>query len=703
MKTVYLRHKKIIFIIISVLAVIGLKITVRADEVIPSSEFEDSNFYQYIISNFDTNGDGMLQQSEAEAVENINILLDEEGILSIKGVEHFTNLGSLGVGTNGDSLKSIEPVRTLTKLRQLIISGNTEISDFSPIANLAILQSLYCDGTNIKDLSVISGLNLQYLSLANCKSITDYSPIASKTNLKWLFLEYSNFTDITILTNLKNLVELNLASTAISDFSVLGNLKNIESLRISDTNVSDISFLKNMSSLKKLEMNHSDTVNDFTIIGELTNLTELEISSRTTLPSQISSWSGLINMESFYFASCDVEVLPDMTKWTKLQYIWLGDNKITEAEALAKLPSQITSQENWQETIGLNYQNYSEEQTSSNTQNETTGNIQNETTGNTSQTETEDSTQGTEQNDNVRVITSVSDTNISVQGALDEDVLLEAKKIENTSQYKDLIKEIQSRVSNILTTDIYDIWLYKNEIKEGEKVRVKVQPDGKVKVMIKIEKKEAAKYHVFRQEDDGSLKKISCYVVNNTLYFLSDHFSIFSVVTSRLQDGEETEEYEEIDISDVGSSNNIENNTSEKKQQNNKNANHSLISEELSYTNENKSYANENISYAGEDDSAMDETTLGADDEQKSDKNSGNINNQNNEHDGSKGSGENSNSNDKSSSNGNIESANDIKGIAGIIVVAAVGIGLLGYDIIKRRNNNYMQNFQIDESEAEHR
>lgn len=549
MKAVMLNYKKIIFILWFAFIFEVFSIMAEADTVIPSSEFEDEVFYKEIIEIYDVNEDGLLQQSEAETATGWHI---SSTVSSIKGIEYFVNLQILVV--TGDKLESLEPVSNLTHLREIQIEC-PQISDFSPLYKCPI-EGITLYESQIKDINFLANMrDLKELDLWACTEITDYSVLSELTDLTSLGLRRcDNLWDISFLTNMRGLKQLRMyPCTEITDYSVLPELTELYLLELTNCeNMKDISFLANMRELKFLTLLYPD-ITDYSILSELTELEQLEIGGinfkditvlkdmkkleSLTLSGcgaedymllgefinlnklgingcdnisepEVEVLSQLTQLESFQMAYCNLKTLPDMTKWTNLQYVELSGNMITEEEAMAKLPAHITAKENWKETIGLLNQN------------------------------NEDGTAGNEED--TRIVTSDSNSDISVQGPLESGIYLEAKKIEK-SGYEDMIKQATDRLANIVDTSIYDIWLYKKEIKEGEKVKIKVQPDGSIKVMIKIQEQEDVSYHVFRQEDDGTLTKLDCYIEDSTLIFYSEHFSIFTVVISRLLDDEENE------------------------------------------------------------------------------------------------------------------------------------------------------------------
>lgn len=89
--------------IVAVLAGLALAfqfptIAYAADETINETNFPDANFRAYVSTTFDTDSNGILQQSEADAATEINVT--NTSITSLQGVEHFTKLTTLKASNN---------------------------------------------------------------------------------------------------------------------------------------------------------------------------------------------------------------------------------------------------------------------------------------------------------------------------------------------------------------------------------------------------------------------------------------------------------------------------------------------------------------------------------------------------------------------------------------------------------------------------
>jgi len=101
-------------------------------------EIPDANFKAYLLENFDTNSDGNISQSEAEAVKEINCSGRE--IKNLAGIEKFINLESLDCSNN--KLDDIE-IQHNKKLNKLACKGNNVpfmiyIGMSSPLKNPSI-------------------------------------------------------------------------------------------------------------------------------------------------------------------------------------------------------------------------------------------------------------------------------------------------------------------------------------------------------------------------------------------------------------------------------------------------------------------------------------------------------------------------------------------------------------------------------------
>ena len=126
----------------------------------------------------------------------------------------------------------------------LTLSGD-DFSDLAvlppDIGSLTALKYLNLRGTQVSDISVLSGLNaLRFLDLSGTQ-VSDISALSGLTALIHLDLFGTQVSDISGLSGLTALNRLNLFGTQVSDISALSGLTALIHLELSDTLVSDLS------------------------------------------------------------------------------------------------------------------------------------------------------------------------------------------------------------------------------------------------------------------------------------------------------------------------------------------------------------------------------------------------------------------------------------------------------------------------------
>ncbi len=177
----------------------------------------------------------------------------------------------------------------LSKLEKIVISGTMEkewaLADLSPLADLANLQLLSCDRTQVSNLSPVSRLrNLQQFYCESTQ-VSDLSPLAGLENLQQFYCESTQVSDLSPLAGLENLQHLSCHSTHIANLSPLAGLTNLQLLNCSSTPVSDLSPLTGLNNLQQLHCS-STQVSDLSPLAGLENLQKLDCES--TLVSNLS-------------------------------------------------------------------------------------------------------------------------------------------------------------------------------------------------------------------------------------------------------------------------------------------------------------------------------------------------------------------------------------------------------------------------------
>ena len=143
-------------------AVMGSAVSAFAAEGVAVNEtnFPDENFRNYVSENIDLDGNGVLSDSEIEAVDSLFVV--NKNIANLKGVEFFTALTDLNCGSN--KLTSLD-VSNNTKLVYLGCDSNllTSIN----ISKCTTLFYLSCYDNQLTSIDTRDNANLEYLICGN--------------------------------------------------------------------------------------------------------------------------------------------------------------------------------------------------------------------------------------------------------------------------------------------------------------------------------------------------------------------------------------------------------------------------------------------------------------------------------------------------------------------------------------------------------
>ena len=129
-------------------------------------------------------------------------------------IYYYENLEK--VVLQGSTIKSLEPLRYLTKVKVLVLDEN-EISDITPVYDLPNLQHLNLIGNEISNVEGIDKLQTLEELYIGFNLLKDVTPLSNLTNLRCLGLRgNSRVSDISSLSKLTNLVSINLSGTSVT-------------------------------------------------------------------------------------------------------------------------------------------------------------------------------------------------------------------------------------------------------------------------------------------------------------------------------------------------------------------------------------------------------------------------------------------------------------------------------------------------------
>merc|ERR1719379_912713 len=179
----------------------------------------------------------------------------------------------------------LSPLRDLTSMTSLRISGNNITGDLSPLRNLSSMTDLDISGNNLSgDLSPLRNLTwMTDLDISGNNLSGDLSPLRDFTSMTRLDMSYNNLSgDLSPLRDLTSMTSLKIHDNNLSgDLSPLRKLTSIEFLWIGGNNLSgDLSPLRNLTSMISLDVSGNDLSGDLAALAPLTSLRFLELRHR---------------------------------------------------------------------------------------------------------------------------------------------------------------------------------------------------------------------------------------------------------------------------------------------------------------------------------------------------------------------------------------------------------------------------------------
>ncbi len=285
-------------------------------------------------ANVDTNGDGEIQQSEAEAVTSLSFSMCTLG--NMIGIQSFVNLESLSFGSYCSLGGTTVDLSGMASIKSLSYHKSSPTLDVAGLVNLEHIGVGYANPTflhfeetvNLRTMSYYNS-SLSSIDLSHAPNMVNFSSrntnigavnVNGLTHLVSLTIDGTSMLtniDLSDLVNLRRLtVNGGLTSLDLTNNSLL------EHLAISDGNLGSLN-ISHLTHLKTLSCGNS-------------HLTSLDVTNNPELES-LSCWyneltslnlSNNVNLGSLY---CDYNQLTsiDLTNLHKLYRIHLTNNLFT--------------------------------------------------------------------------------------------------------------------------------------------------------------------------------------------------------------------------------------------------------------------------------------------------------------------------------------------------------------------------------------
>lgn len=277
----------------------------------PNSEYiyiKDDKFNAFLVSKYDTNGNGRLEKSEAAVVESI--VCNDLEVESIEGIKSFTSLKSLDCSYN-------------------TIKGELDLS------GMESLEEAYVDHNIYSKLNLAGCSNLKIVEANdNVEHTADYQSIFHLTEVD--------------LTGCGELLYLELTDNAIADID-LKDCAKLQVLRMTWNDLRTIDVTANPD-LTHIYVRKNPELAGIIDLSANTKLVEVWCAeSKVEGLNLANEHAALTTIISYYssIASLDLSTCPnlktleahgmqltaiDLTKCTKLDYLWLKFNAITELD-----------------------------------------------------------------------------------------------------------------------------------------------------------------------------------------------------------------------------------------------------------------------------------------------------------------------------------------------------------------------------------
>ena len=261
-----------------------------------------------------------VQLTAGDMLALIRLEAPNANIQNLTGLEHAHNLTRLNLG--GEYIREEGWV------------NSNNVSDFSPLFDLAQLTNLNLSFSSLTDVSFLSDMpQLTRLELYN-NEISDISVFSSLTRLTSLRLGSNVISDASPLAGLTQLTDLDLSGSPISDVSSLSGLTQLRGLYLYSTMLSDVSSLSGLTQLTSLGMS-SPTLSDISPLAGLTQLTYLYLGWGAI--SDISALAGLTQLTSLTLTGNSVADVSPLSRLTQLEVLNLRNNGIIDVSPLVEL------------------------------------------------------------------------------------------------------------------------------------------------------------------------------------------------------------------------------------------------------------------------------------------------------------------------------------------------------------------------------
>ena len=214
----------------------------------------------------------------------------------------------------GIDLKDIQALASNTALEAVILGGNDQLGDISPLqASAASLKQLDFSSTAVKDLSVLAEAGeLEELDFGCCPNITSLKGLEMVT-----ITQQHNFSisELKNLTDLQYLPKISNGHISLYELAELTSLEGIESAADHITSLDihnmpklkDVEALRLLNRLESLAISNCPQLSGLEVIAELPALQKIDFNDCSKLTRLPAVWPG--TLMSLTVSSCPITQL----------------------------------------------------------------------------------------------------------------------------------------------------------------------------------------------------------------------------------------------------------------------------------------------------------------------------------------------------------------------------------------------------------
>ena len=223
------------------------------DYNIPPKMYSSEHFEQYLLQNFDLDGDDHISIREAKSVKEIKY--SNVGTISLSCLQYFTGLESLHCRNTGILDIDLTKSPNLRDITCIDTWFDSSILDLSKNTALEVLE--FTNGYNVKNLDLSNNVNLRKLYLRHFGQL-DVIDFKNNTELKTIYINYVYNANLDFSYN-KKLEELHLSEIYSADNNRKINIENSPVKSVYCSSVSGLNSI-NLSGCNKLDSFYIQTL-----------------------------------------------------------------------------------------------------------------------------------------------------------------------------------------------------------------------------------------------------------------------------------------------------------------------------------------------------------------------------------------------------------------------------------------------------------